>query len=47
MKAKFKCLNCGYEYEDEPGPTICRKCGHFYIKWVNYEEWRKATPERI
>jgi predicted Zn-ribbon and HTH transcriptional regulator len=41
MKAIFKCLGCGYEYKAEPGPTECPKCKHIWIKWVNYEEWRK------
>ena len=39
MKAKYKCCSCGYEYEDEPGPTECPICYHLYVKWVNYEEW--------
>jgi rubredoxin len=40
MKAEFRCLECGYEYEEEPGPTSCPMCEHLYVKWVNYEEWR-------
>lgn len=40
MKAEYKCLKCDYEYIDEPGPTICPKCFHLYVKWVNYEAWR-------
>jgi len=44
MLAKFKCLGCGYEYEDKPGPTTCPQCKHFWIKWLNYEEWRKKHP---
>ena len=44
MKAKYKCLGCNYEYEGEPGPTECPKCDHLYVKWVNYEEWRKNNP---
>lgn len=43
MKAKFRCLSCGYKWESEPGPTTCPKCGHFYVKWVNYEEWAKSN----
>jgi rubrerythrin len=38
MLAEFKCLKCGYEYKDKPGPTICPKCSHLYVKWVNYED---------
>ncbi len=40
MKAKYKCCKCHHKYEGEPGPTTCPKCGHIYVKWVNYEEWR-------
>jgi len=38
--AKFKCLKCGYLYEDKPGPTQCPKCRHLWVKWLNYEEMR-------
>jgi len=41
MKAKFKCLKCGVEWESGPGPTQCFHCGHLYVKWLNYEEMRK------
>ena len=44
MKAEFRCLDCGHEYEDEPGPTACPECGHIYVEWVNYGEWRKNNP---
>ena len=52
MKAEFKCLKCGYEYKDEPGPTVCRRCGHLYVKWLNYNEmerllFSKERKERI
>lgn len=40
-KAHFRCLDCGYEYWTIPGPTECPKCRHIWVKWVNYEEWRK------
>lgn len=42
--AKYRCLKCGYEWEEAPvnnklpGPTRCPKCGHQYVKWLNYEE---------
>ena len=35
--AKFKCLKCGHGWKDKPGPTQCPKCGHLFVKWVNYE----------
>ena len=49
MKAKFKCLSCGYEYEAEPWPTTCLRCGCIWIKWINYEEMERLIfkDERI
>jgi len=41
MKAHFRCLRCDYEYWTIPGPTECPECGNLWVKWVNYEEWRK------
>lgn len=43
MKAKYKCLKCGYEYESNPCPTQCPKCRSLYVKWVNYDEWRNKV----
>ena len=38
-KAKYKCLKCENEYVGTPGmQPPCSKCGHMYIKWLNYEE---------
>lgn len=39
--AKYKCLKCGKKWKEKPKPTQCRKCGHDYVKWLNYEEMRK------
>jgi len=36
MKAKFKCMKCKYEYEADPGPTICPLCNSLYVEWTNY-----------
>ena len=41
MKAKWKCLKCGYRWVSEPDTPVCPKCGHVYVKWLNYEEMRK------
>jgi len=41
MKAKFKCLKCNYQWESKPGPTDCLRCGHKYVKWLNYDELRE------
>jgi len=39
--AIFKCLKCDYKWKDMTGPTQCPKCGHLYVKWVNYEQLAK------
>ena len=41
LKAKYKCLKCGFRYEIEPEVTQCSKCKHLYVKWLNYEEMHK------
>lgn len=38
MKAKYNCLRCNFYFEGNPGPTVCPRCGHKYVKWLNYEE---------
>jgi rubrerythrin len=45
MEAEYKCLKCGYKYLSEPGPTQCPKCGHLYVKWLNFEEMHKMWVE--
>jgi hypothetical protein len=36
---KFRCMRCGFYFENfQPGPTECKKCGHFYVEWLNAEE---------
>lgn len=47
INAKFKCLTCGCEYEDSPGPTICPMCKHQRIKWLNYEYFEKRTNAQL
>lgn len=42
MQAKYKCLKCEHLWEEKlKGPTQCPKCGHVYVKWLNYEEMEK------
>jgi rubrerythrin len=41
--AKYKCLKCGYEWFGKPGPTVCPDCWYEYVKWENFDEWRKET----
>jgi len=43
LKAEFECLGCGYKWESVPGFTICPKCYHIWVKWVNYEEWEEIV----
>lgn len=31
-------MKCGYYYEDETGATACKKCGHIYVEWLNWED---------
>ena len=38
-KSKYRCRKCLYEFEkDEPGPTECPNCGHYYVDWLNSNE---------
>jgi len=39
MTALYRCLS--HEWEGKPGPVECPECGHLYVKWINYEEWRR------
>lgn len=41
MNAKYQCEKCKFKYEHKPYPTQCPKCGHLYVKWLNYEEMNK------
>lgn len=34
----FICLSCGHKWSQERANTCCVKCGHLYVKWVNYEQ---------
>ena len=40
MKASYKCDKCGYKWNSNPKQTICPKCNHLYVEWLNYKEWR-------
>jgi Zn finger protein HypA/HybF involved in hydrogenase expression len=41
MRALFQCLKCKCKWETQPGPTQCPKCGHLYVKWINYKSLRE------
>jgi len=48
-KSKYKCLNirCKQYFEREkPGPIVCPKCEHLYVKWLNHEEVLSAIHKR-
>ncbi len=46
IKPQYICLECNYEFERElPGPTQCPRCGHLYVKWLNYEQMRPLFEE--
>ena len=34
-----RCCRCGFEWRARPDPLTCPKCGHVYVKWVNYEQF--------
>jgi len=36
--AEYECLKCYHRWRKKPSPTVCKKCGHSYIKWLNYDE---------
>jgi len=44
VRAEYRCFGCGHEFKGMPGLTPCPKCGHLYVKWMNYEEWRRDNP---
>lgn len=37
MTALYRCLRCSHEWEGKPGPVECPRCGHLYVKWINYQ----------
>jgi len=37
--SQYKCMKCDHKWEEvHRGPTLCPKCSHLYVKWLNYEE---------
>ena len=38
IKPRFKCLKCKHLFPRKKcGPTNCPKCGHLWVKWINYK----------
>lgn len=47
---KYKCLKCDFVFtvpfpntEKEIINPSCEKCNHQYVKWINFEEYRKQN----
>jgi len=34
-------MKCNYKWWQQPAMVVCPKCLYTYVKWINYEEWRK------
>lgn len=34
----YKCYSCKKVFKGPPGMTICKRCGHEYVKWVNFKK---------
>lgn len=44
---KYRCQRCHYEFirtfkKGESAATPCLRCGHLYVDWLNWEEFRKS-----
>ncbi len=35
-KAQLRCQKCKHEWEQDPKPAQCPKCGHVYLTWLNH-----------
>ena len=45
MNAEYRCNGCGHAWHlAQPSQVTCPKCNHLYVKWVNFDAWRKANP---
>lgn len=41
-KPEYLCLGCGHKFQLDKAPvtgTPCTKCGHLYVKWLNWKEF--------
>jgi len=49
MTPKYKCFDCGREFETEKLFPSCEFCGWKYLKWTNFEElkekWKSKKEE--
>lgn len=41
MLAVLECWECNHIWEEDPGPSRgCLKCGHLYMTWLNYDDFK-------
>lgn len=44
----YQCCSCDRQFKDKPGPTQCPYCGHFYVRWLTYDEnFKNGEGERV
>lgn len=44
MAAEYRCLRCGNTWRSLPScQSLCGKCGHLYVQWMNWPQWFIAT----
>lgn len=41
-RPRYVCQRCEHTFVlESPEPVACTKCGHAYVFWLNYDEWRQ------
>jgi rubrerythrin len=45
-KAVYQCDKCDYSWVQKAGPTVCFKCGHIYITWLNHPLIKRKRDEK-
>jgi ribosomal protein L40E len=47
MAAHYQCQQCMKEWAlVSPRAHSCPHCSHVYVRWTNYDEWRKDWHRR-
>lgn len=36
--AEFQCKDCSHKFYGKPEPVTCKRCGSYWIDWLNYHE---------
>lgn len=46
---RYRCLSkqCNFKFTDSPKPVECPKCGHKYILWVSFKDWKSVDNEWV